>query len=129
MLGVLHLHMFVKSKQYPSERYFQGKHHPLSYLYPRWVSISSVLLCARANHGSVIEGTLSYRTQELTFMIAIAKVQVPSCTLQTQQSRAESVCQLASDLLCAGLPSASPPSQALRGSGCCWPFFDLTKRK
>lgn len=90
---MLHPDMFVKSKQYPSERYFQGKHHLLSYLYLRWVSISSVLLCARANHRIVTEGTLPYHTQELTFMIAISKVQVPSCTLQTQQSRAEqSVC-------------------------------------
>lgn len=53
---------------------------------------SAVLLCARANHRSVMEGTLSYHTQELTFIMAISKVQVLSCTLQTQQSRAERVC-------------------------------------
>lgn len=42
-----------------------------------------------------------------------------------------SVCQLASDLLCAGLVSVhvSSRSQTLQGSGCCWPFFDLTLRK
>lgn len=54
--------------------------------------ISSVLLCGRANHRSAMEGTLSYHTQELTFIIAISKVQALSCTLQTQQSRAECVC-------------------------------------
>lgn len=84
--------MFVKSKQNPAERYFQGKHNLLSYLYLQRVPISSVFLCARANHRSMIEGTPSYHRQELTFIIAISKVQVPSCTLQAQQSRAECVC-------------------------------------
>lgn len=72
-----------------------------------------MLLCTRANHRSAIEGTVSYHAQELTFIIAISKVQAPSCTLQTQQGRAECVCQLASDLWCVGLASAhvSPPSQ------------------